>query len=394
MINLWRTTSVLIGFGAWGISHANAIFDIIPQTTAVTVSGLASQNYELTWTIKNNTRITTPIVLSGWGPPNSGSKLFTLISTTCTTPVSPGATCSMTMGIRGDAMRSDSLTVSPKLCLPNQQVCSTSTVANRLNVTRTSNPIPQGSWKVHSAFEKASFPEFVSIYYPKLVVGFMNSDYMPLVAECPDLTSQYNCTLLIKGVSEFHFESINNLSYAPNGNLYGIFARSQTDEINPVRSYVMDIPAGTSTWDQFTAPFNGTALGLDTYSNLGILFSSGFFRSVPNYGYPGIGSAKLNNTNGVQVSAKLNTAASTLSKIVDDGLGHVFVSGPVSTYTITPTPATTYLIWQWDTTSTDPTTAYTPINMPTDLSFISSMVSDGKGTIYISGSDVFTNGRV
>ena len=394
MINLWRATSVLIGLGAWGITHANAVFEIIPQSTSVTVSGSASQNYVLTWTVKNNTSITTPIAFSGWGTPNSGSDLFTLTSTTCTTPVSPGGTCTMTMGIRGDAMTSNSLTVSPRFCLPNGQVCSTATLANRLSVTRTSTPVPQGSWKVHSVFDGASFPEFVSIYYPKLVVGFINSNYMPLVAECPDLTSQYNCTLLADGILSYDFESINNLSYAPNGSLYGIFTRSQVDAINPVRSYVMDIPASSSTWAQFTDPFNGTALGLDTYSDLGILFSSGFFHPVPNYGYPGIGSAKLYNTNSVQVNSQANTAASSLSGIVEDGLGHVFVSGPVSTYTITPTPDTTYLIWQWDTTSSDPTTAYTPINMPTNLSYISSMVSDGKGTIYIAGSDAFTDGHV
>ena len=133
---------------------------------------------------------------------------------------------------------------------------------------------------------------------------------------------------------------------------------------------------------------------MDTYSDLGILFSSGFFHPGPNYGNPGIGSAKLYNANSIQVNSQANTAASSLTGIVEDGLGHVFVSGPVSTYTITPTPATTYLIWQWDTTSSDPTTAYTPINMPTNLSNISSMVSDGKGTIYIAGSDELTDGHV
>ena len=394
MINLWRTTSVLIGLSAWGITHAKAVFEIIPQSTSVTVSGSASQNYVLTWSVKNNTSITTPIKFSDWGTPNSGSDLFTLTSTTCTTPVSPGGTCTMTMGIRGDAMTSNSLTVSPKFCDQSLQVCSIPTRPNRLNVTRTSTPVPEGSWKVHSVFDGASFPEFVSISYPKLVVGFINSNYIPLVAECPDLTSQYNCSLLTDGILSYHFESINNLSYAPNGSLYGIFTGSQVDAINPVRSYVMDIPVGSSTWAEFTDPFNGTALGLDTYSDLGILFSSGFFHPVPNYGYPGIGSAKLYNTNSIQVNSQANTAASSLTGVVEDGLGHVFVSGPVSTYTITPTPATTYLIWQWDTTSSDPTTAYTPINMPTNLSNISSMVSDGKGTIYIAGSDELTDGHV
>ena len=65
MINLWRTTSVLIGLGAWGITHANPVFEITPQSTSVTVSGSASQNYVLTWTVKNNTSITTPIIFSG-----------------------------------------------------------------------------------------------------------------------------------------------------------------------------------------------------------------------------------------------------------------------------------------------------------------------------------------
>jgi hypothetical protein len=393
MRNLWKIGSVLLSFSVIGYANAKAIFDITPSATTATVSSTATQDYILTWTIKNNTSSTTPIKFSNWGA-NINDQAFSVRSTTCNAQVAPNGTCSMTMGIRGAAVNANSVIVSPRFCLPNGQVCATATQSYRLSINRTTTPIPQGSWKVFAVLTSENFPEFVSINYPALALGVVNHDYTPTVYKCANLNSADDCILLGQGFFDYNFETITAMSYAPDGGLYGVFTKPQSDAINPNISYILKIPSGASAWQQVATPVVGMALGLDTQSSLRILFSSGFYEEDPDYGSISIGSAKIYSNNNELVGSQRNPNSASLSAIVDDGLGNIFVAGKVDDHQITPTPEETNLVWLWNTTDSNSATAFTAINMPTNIPLITSMVSDGHGTVYIAGLDIFTDGHV
>lgn len=370
MINLLKKASVLIGLSACGVTSAATLFTIVPQATAVTVSSSSSQIYQMSWTITNNTQLTTPIVFNGWGAANSNG--LSVISNTCSNPIAPQGTCTFTMGILGQAM-TDSLNVSPTFCIPSKQACSQASLNNRLAIT-------WGTWGSYMLNGAPNFPEFVAINYPSLIIGGMNNDYTPEVYQCPTISPNF-CSQLGNGLQSFDFNKITELTYGPDGTIYGIFQPFEGG-VTPTGSYIMSIPPNGNTWSQFTSALPGDAEWLDISSTYGVLVSSTY---VPPGDQP-VGAAAIYNNLGVNGSNQNNQSSSGSKAIIDDGLGNIFVAGPAHI----SGSQTNDLVWLWNIN----TQTFTQINMPDNIYAITSMASDGKGTIYIAGSDSLSDGHV
>lgn len=383
MMNLWKVPLILLGICTNVVSYAREMLLIVPQSTSVTVSGKANQNYVMTWTVQNNLNKPTAIVLDSWG--YNGLTTVAGRDECSTQQVASGSRCTIAMGISGSVIPGDNLTVSPKFCTPDHQLCSQATASNRLNLSKTSNPLPTGQWKVFSETPLDNFPEFVSINYPRLDIGVISGTYSPIVYQCPDLNSDLNCTTVdLQSIIDYEFTSMTNLSYSPSGALYGVFTKphSEVSDVNPEQSYILTIPAGSSRWQEVSVS-DGVALGLDTSSSLGLLVSRGFLNQVPS----AVGGSLLFQSNG-SVLTGTNTSSSDLSSIVADGLGNIYVAGVKSRSSSTIQPFSQ--IWRWNPSQN----TYTAITMPDNIPQITSMVSDGNGTVYVSGLDLASNGHV
>lgn len=395
MMNRLETIAVLLGLSTASIANAAGIFQISPEISSITISSTGSD--QVVWDVTNNTSAPTTIFLnslngSGGSPANNTAGLK-ILEDTCSNIVTPsGAGCTLTMGIDGATLTSATTIVSPVFCGFHGQACSQAILANRLTIYKTSTPpgpTPSGSWSASAVPSNLTFPEFLSISGNNFAVGGINSSYAPDVWTCP-IATPTTCTELNNGITA---ATIHQLDYDGNGNLFGVFvAQNNNDAINPTTTSVMVWK--NNTWSSYSPTLQGVGFGLNTQSTLGILASSAYQIPVVGYGYPSFGSAQLYNANGTVINAQTNSDAANLTAIVDDGLGNVYVAGQVSNYSIIPTPQPYSLIWRWNTQSTNPLTAFTPIVMPNDLPTITSMVSDGKGTLYISGLDNAAVGHV
>src|SRR3990167_934808 len=157
MINKWKVSCVLLGLNISAVVYAVPMFDIVPQSTSIVVSGSATQNYVLAWTVQNNLNQATSIVLADWGA--VGASTIAGTDECSTESIAPGATCTISMGFKGADMVTNDLKISPKFCTPDRQLCSQAIATNRLNVSRTSgSTAPTGTWRVHSITPSANFP--------------------------------------------------------------------------------------------------------------------------------------------------------------------------------------------------------------------------------------------
>lgn len=387
MFNGLKTTGLFIGLGAFGVAHAG--FDIVPASTSVSVSSTGSAT--VIWTVTNTAKSATLIYLktlnsSGGNPENSTAGLS---GSGCGNNVPVKGTCTFTMEINGAQLAQSTVVVSPELCGFSGQFCNQASSSNRLTITRYPTPNPNGSWSIYPVSNTLTFPEFVAINNSQMAVGGMDNNYSPAVWLCP--VTPGACTAETSGLSSYDFNAITEMDFDNSGNLFGLFTQTQDDSINPTRSYTMKLGANANSWDQFNSATNGKAFGLDTHSASTIFTSSTFKVPISGFGTPSFGSARASAaSNGAIIERQTNIASSNLTGIVDDGKGVIYVAGTVSNYSISPTPETYSMVWIWNPTAN----TYTEINMPTNIPTITAMVSDGNGTIYISGLDNASDAHV
>ena len=406
MINRPRAIAILIGFGALNLTHAAAIFDILPDVASITVS--STGNNEVFWYVTNNTKKTTKIVLNtlngNGGNPASNTSGLTVINDACSTVNTPaGGGCIVTMGITGAKLSRSTTVVAPVFCGFNGQACSQPIAADRLTIYRSDippGPNPSGQWSYYmdANLNSLSFPEFLSISGTSFAAGGMDNNYAPSVSTCP-ITQGPGCQIIptpTPPASTSAFTSIYQMDYDSSGNLYGVFIQSDpSDQINPWQSYIYEVPLSGSTWAPFNGGgTNGIGLGLSTETSLGLLYTTSFAVPVPGYGYPYFGSVFLYGSGGNVINHLTNTHSSELTSVIDDGQGTIYVAGMQSVYSISPPVQAFSMIWTCNINSTDPTTAFTAINMPTNLPIITSMATDGRGTLYVSGMDYEYNAHV
>ena len=398
MIIRWKTINILIGLCAFTTIHAGALLSIVPASTSIIVTDSATAT--ITWTVTNNTSKPTSIFLkalnsSGGVPANSTTGLGNG-GGCANSRVAPNHSCSFTMTINGGALSTSTFIVSPTFCGFKGQACSQPAINNRLTINHQFIPNPNGSWSTYSFIPNGllpnntlSYPEFVSMTNTQIAVGGIDANIDPSVLLCPTtLNNIAECTQSPSGPQTF--DAITQLDYDKHGHLYSIFTAYTGDFINPYQSTILKLPSGSSSWETFnTRPINGVMFGLDTHSPWGILASSAFNVAVPGFGLVSFGSAWTYRLNG-EGDNKTNVLSSGLSEIIDDGDEHVYVAGAVSNYSITPTPETYSMIWRAE----KGTSNFIAINMPTNIPTITAMVSNGHGTIYISGTDDKTDGHV
>lgn len=261
-------------------------------------------------------------------------------------------------------------------------------------ISEAATTIPQGTWKIQAVVDSSTFPQFIAIHYPKYAIGIINQNYSPTVVECPDVHTTENCHVLAEGLSEFEFNNLTDLSYLSEGQLIASFIQSQPDAINPDITHLMQFTQQNEYWQPFSEPFVGTVLGLTLSKDQStLLLSYAYNDYISQYGYESIASTTSLDTAGQIIQQQHHLQSSHFNTMVDDGIGHLFVSGPKAHY-LTPDHEPAYHIWMWNQQDSNPQTAYIPITMPNDITSITDMISDGQGTLYISGGDAQSDGHV
>lgn len=385
MKNPWKMIWISAYIGFSSNSFAAQPFVITPNQTTVNVSNFATEPYKIIWSVVNNLNKATPVSISLQN--NVNNNAISVLSSTCNSPIQPGKSCTFTIGIVGEQLLGEQISISPKVCGFQGQVCAQPIAAARLAVRKNINPIPQGNWRLLSDTPVSSFPQFVTINYPTLTVGVINQDYMPTIVSCPNLNSEYNCTVLFSGLLDYNFSTLNYLTYLPNGNLVGIFQINNDDAAKPAITYPMQYNAGK--WTPFSSSFPGITYGFDNTASSEVYLSTiATIFSEEQQGYLNYGLSKAYSGSANLFSSQSSNLTKGFTNIVNDGVGHTFVSGIEAS----PDESVQHmsLIWLWNTANS----SYTPISMPNNIPLITDMVSDGKGTIFISGLDYNNVARV
>lgn len=383
-MRLSKIASLLLSVSFVNAVYAqNSIFTITPLNSkggAVTVGAGSLSPFKLIWSVRNNTnrRVQPNFSLRDsdgigdlvFAPPDARTE-----GSDCA-EIAPGGTCTFSIGIIGRKLLPGRIyKIIPQVCIGDGQACSIPDMGSRVTVQATTNPEPSGTWTSLGTVDRTVVPEYLSINYPKFAVGVINSNFMPTVVECPDVDSVYGCRLLGNGLIDQNFSTMTGLDYTSDGNLIGLFLKFPMDAGTPNTTYVMQYPASSSSWSSFGSSFSGSAEGLDTASSTGVLVSSSL---------NAVGVAKQYSSNADSSLSQENSSSTSLSGIVDDGLGNIFVAGAGNA------PQTAGL-WLWSPTNGQ----FTAVNLGDQVvTLVTDMVSDGAGTIYLSGLDVHSQGQV
>jgi|GEM_PF-3604215 len=255
------------------------------------------------------------------------------------------------------------------------------------NSTTTAIPVtPQGSWTQYSVSglggsNELGFINFMTANNNQLAIAGTNTSMQPALVVCKNGLSLCG-NFTNSGLS--NVQAISALEFDSNNNLYGTFDVPQNLTINPTRANVMKLPAATGTWLTFNST-NGVGLGLDI-SNLGTLSSSSFAIPLAGFGWSHYGTAFLYDTNDNNIAHSINYEAGSLSNIINDGLGKIYVAGIGYYDDVRPSDGS--YVWTWNYKESDPHLAFNKIESSgIQFSTINGMTSNNAGSIYITGQD-------
>ena len=259
--------------------------------------------------------------------------------------------------------------------------------------SKNSAPLPifSGAWSsVSLTDEKIAFGSYIAGNTANQVaIAGLGDTLQPTVFLCSPAIS--NCRQATNGLGA-DLVSISALEYDTGGNLYGSFNISTSGAYGEYSStLVKKLLAGSDTWQDYQS-LGGLGLALDV-SGIGILSSSSF--SVFGTKYAARGAADLFSPDGARIYGASNFESSALNAITTDGKGTIYTAGPeYKTQAQLAVEQAFSKVWVWNPAAADKTKQFSPINMPANLLEISDMVTNGNGTVYISGVDSTNTGRV
>lgn len=252
-------------------------------------------------------------------------------------------------------------------------------------------PIDRGVWSsVSLTDEDISFGSYIAGNVAnKVAIAGLGSALKPTVFVCSQTIS--DCTEVTTGLGA-DLVSVSALEYDTGGNLYGSFNISTAGSYGEYSStLVKKLAAGADTWLDYQS-FGGLGLSLDV-SGIGILTSSSF--SVLGTKFAARGAADLFTPEGFRLYGSSNFESSALNAITTDGKGTIYAAGPeYKTQAQLAVEQAFSKVWIWNPNAADKTKQFSQINMPANLLEISDMVTNGNGTVYISGVDSSNRGRV
>lgn len=389
MTLLQQSIAALFTSSLVGTLIAQPSFTIAPQIhSPAMVSARAQEIFIIPFSVTNNLSVPTSITVKGLPTAQGkapGTALF-VNSSTCNQPILPGKTCEIAIAAVGVNIAKN-FQFSPIVCGFGDKVCSQADSNNRIEIIRNTNPIPEGTWKTLATVDQNTFPQFLAIDPARyqFAVGITSSNYLPVVVRC-SISDIHNCSVPFHGLLEHNFSTLTDLSFDSEGNLYGLFIKSYESAPWNNETYPMKLVENSNTWSMFGSSFSGTGFGLDTSNPQNILISSQQITQDSPNDSVGLAQSFSNAGNALYAQTFLN--AVNFGNIVNDGLGHIFVSGPE----LNPDASiqSHSKIWQWNPNEQ----TFTAIPMPDTISIITALVSDGQGILYASGLDGENNGQV
>ena len=256
-----------------------------------------------------------------------------------------------------------------------------------LTVSTTLTP-PSGSWSALNIDAQMSFASYLDSSDTGLAVAGLDNDLNPSVWTClPDFTGCKKVTDGLMGVN-----APDALQYDPDGNLYAMFTKSVAALDNPTQTDIKKLGINATTWQDFK-PFGGVSLSLDVTS-AGVLTGSTYTLCVGPTGTTGCrtsGYADLYDPNGGVIATKIVAGSSAITAVAYDAqLGTAFVGGFDYTRNSQVQPFASVWVYVGGKAGQN----FDKLTMPTVVTEITDMVSDGHGVIYIAGSDIMNNGKV
>ena len=254
-----------------------------------------------------------------------------------------------------------------------------------LTVSTTLTP-PSGSWSALNIDPQMSFASYLDSSDTGLAVAGLDNDLNPSVWTCsPNFTGCKKVTDGLVGVN-----APNALQYDPDGNLFGMFTESVAQVNNPIQTVIKKLGINATTWQLFpTKP--GADFALDVTSRGALMGGSWTFCDPKRFlsDFCTRGMMEFYDPNGGVIRTQAFQAASVFTAVAYDAqLGSPFLGGFDYTKDSQVQPFASVWVYDFETV------LLTKLTMPTVVTQITYMVSDGHGVIYIAGSDIMNNGKV